>query len=138
LILADKESKALQAKAKTEVTAPAEQTRPGLVFTPAVDIFETDKEITLLADMPGVKAEGLNIDIRENILTLDGDVKSPEGPDEVDVLREYRTGKYYRQFTLSQVIDQGKIDAAMKDGVLRLRLPKVEAATPRKIAVKAK
>ena len=133
----DKESKALQAKEKTEVATPAEQTRPGLVFTPAVDIFETEKEITLLADMPGVKAGDLNIDLRDNVLNLDGDVKSPEGADEVDVIREYQTGKYYRQFTLSQVIDQGKIDAALKDGVLRLSLPKVEAATPRKIAVKS-
>jgi HSP20 family molecular chaperone IbpA len=135
--MADTESKALQAKEKAEVTAPAEQTRPGLVFTPAVDIFETDKEITLLADMPGVKAADLNIDLHENVLSLDGEVKSPEGDGEVDIIREYRTGKYYRQFTLSQVIDQAKIDAEMKDGVLRLRLPKVEAATPRKIAVKS-
>jgi len=131
------ESKTLQAKEKAEVTTPAEQTRPGLVYTPAVDIFETEKEITLLADMPGVQAGDLNIDLRENVLTLDSDVKSPEGADEVDVIREYRTGKYYRQFTLSQVIDQAKIDAELKDGVLRLRLPKVEAATPRKIAVKS-
>ena len=133
----DTKSKALQAKGKAEVTTPAEQTRPGLVFTPAVDIFETDNEITLLADMPGVQAGDLNIDLRENVLTLDSDVKKPEGSDEVDVIREYRTGKYYRQFTLSQVIDQTKIDAELKDGVLRLRLPKVEAATPRRIAVKS-
>jgi HSP20 family protein len=135
--MADTESKALQAKEKAEVTTPAEQTRPGAVFTPAVDIFETDKEITLLADMPGVKTDCLNIDLHENVLSLDGDVQSPEGGDERDVFREYRTGKYYRQFTLSQMIDQSKIEAVMKDGVLRLRLPKVEAATPRKIAVKA-
>ena len=135
--MADTESKALQAKEKAEVTTPAEQTRPGAVFTPAVDIFETDKEITLLADMPGVKTDCLNIDLHENVLSLDGDVQSPEGGDERDVFREYRTGKYYRQFTLSQMIDQSKIEAAMKDGVLRLRLPKVEAAKPRKIAVKA-
>jgi HSP20 family molecular chaperone IbpA len=135
--MADTESKALQAKEKAEVTTPAEQTRPGLVFTPAVDIFETEKEITLLADMPGVKAGDLNIDLNENVLTLDGEVESPEGSDEADVIREYQTGKYYRQFTLSQVIDQSKIDAEMKGGVLRLRLPKVEAATPRKITVKS-
>jgi HSP20 family molecular chaperone IbpA len=135
--MAETDSKALQVKEKAEVTTPAEQTRPGLVFTPAVDIFETEKEITLLADMPGVKSEDLNIDLRENMLTLDGDAKSPEGAGEVDVIREYRTGKYYRQFTLSQVIDQTKIDAELKDGVLRLRLPKVEAATPRRIAVKS-
>ena len=135
--MTDTESKALQAKEKAEVTTPAEQTRPGLVFTPAVDIFETEKEITLLADMPGVKAGDLNIDLNENVLTLDGEVESPEGSDEADVIREYQTGKYYRQFTLSQVIDQSKIDAEMKDGVLRLKLPKVEAATPRKITVKS-
>ncbi len=135
--MAATESKALQAKEKTEVTTPAEQTRPGAVFTPAVDIFETEKDITLLADMPGVKADSLNIDLHENVLSLEGDVQSPEGGDEMDVFREYRTGKYYRQFTLSQVIDQSKIEAAMKDGVLRLRLPKVEAATPRKIAVRS-
>jgi len=135
--MADTESKALQAKEKAEVTTPAEQTRPGLVFTPAVDIFETEKEITLLADMPGVKAGDLNIDLNENVLTLDGEVKSPEGNDEMDVIREYHTGKYYRQFTLSQVIDQAKINAQLKDGVLRLTLPKIEAATPRKITVKS-
>ena len=135
--MAESESNALQAREKTEVAAPAEQTRPGVIFTPAVDIFETDKEITLLADMPGVKAADLNIDLHENVLTLQGDVRAPEAPNETDIIREYLTGKYYRQFTLSQVIDQGKIDAAIQDGVLRLRLPKVEAATPRRITVKA-
>ena len=128
--------KALQAKEKSAVTTPAEQTTPGPVFTPAVDIFETEKELTLLADMPGGKAGDLMIDLHDNMLTLNGDVKSPEGSSEADVIREYRTGKYYRQFTLSKAIDQARIDAEMKDGVLRLRLPKVEAATPRKIAVK--
>jgi len=135
--MADTESKALQAKEKAEVTTAAEQTRPGLVFTPAVDIFETDKEITLLADMPGVKTDNLNIDLRDNVLTLDGEVKSPEADKEVDVFREYRTGKYYRQFNLSELIDQANIDAQLKDGVLRLTLPKVEAAKPRQISVKA-
>jgi HSP20 family molecular chaperone IbpA len=133
--MADSGSKALQAKEKAEVSTPAEQTRPGLVFTPAVDIFETDKEITLLADMPGVKAGDLDIDLHDNVLTLNAEVQAPEGDGELDVIREYRTGKYYRQFTLSQVIDQAKIMAELKDGVLRLRLPKVEAAQPRKIAV---
>ena len=134
--MADTKSKTLQAKEKKEVTHPAEQTRPGRVFTPAVDIFETDKEITLLADMPGVKAKDLNIDLHKDVLTLNGDVDPPEGANEGDVIREYRMGKYYRQFTLSQVIDQSRIEAELKDGVLRLRLPKVEAATPRKITVR--
>jgi HSP20 family molecular chaperone IbpA len=135
--MTDKKDKALQAKEKAEVAGPTEQTRPGLVFTPEVDIFETDKDITLLADMPGVKAENLSIDLRENVLTLDGEVKAIETEKEVDVFREYQTGKYYRQFNISEMIDQKNIDAELKDGVLRLTLPKVESAKPRQITVKA-
>ncbi len=134
--MAEKERKDLQAREKAQVSTPAEQTRPGPIFTPAVDIFETDQEITVLADMPGVKAKDLAIDLRENTLTLSGDVESPERETEEEVFREYRTGNYYRQFTLSDVIDQSKIEAALKDGVLRLRLPKVQAAAPRTIPVK--
>lgn len=135
--MAETESKALQAKGKTEVSSPAEQMRPGRVFTPDVDIFETEKEMTLLADMPGVKPQDLSIDLSDSILTLSGDVQPVEGEKETDVFREYDTGKYFREFTLSDIIDQSKIEAVLKDGVLRLALPKVEKATPRKIAVKA-
>jgi len=131
------ESKELQAKAKHEVATPAEQTRPGLVFTPEVDIFETDQEITLLADMPGVAADQVTIDLRDGVLTINGDVKPWEGPEETDVLVEFEIGKYYRQFTLSDAIDQDKIDAKLEDGVLRLTLPKAQKAVPRQIAVKA-
>jgi len=130
------ETKEIQAKEKQEVSVPAEQTKPGPVFAPAVDIFETEKEITLLADFPGVKSEDLNIDLRDNVLTLTGDVTPLEGAEE-DLLIEYEIGRYFRQFTLSEVIDQSRIDAQLNDGVLRLILPKVEKATPRKISVKA-
>ena len=135
--MTESEARALEVKEKAEVSNMAEQTTTGLVFTPDVDIFETEKELTLLADMPGVRAEDLNIDLKENVLTLNGDVKNPEGENEVVLLGEYRTGKYYRQFNISEIINQEKIEAAMNDGVLRLTLPKVEAAKPRKIAVKA-
>jgi HSP20 family molecular chaperone IbpA len=91
----------------------------------------------LLADLPGVKAKDLKIDLNNNVLTLTADETLPEGSGEKDVFREYRTGRYYRQFTLSDTIDQSKIEAVLKDGVLRLALPKVEAATPRKITIKA-
>ncbi|MFO7785112.1 MAG: Hsp20/alpha crystallin family protein [Thermodesulfobacteriota bacterium] len=130
-------TKALQAREKEEVATPAEQTVPGPTFTPAVDIFETDKALTLVADMPGVKTEDLSIDLHENILSFTGDVIAPEKEGELDVYREYRTGRYVREFTLGELIDQDKIDAELKDGVLRLTLPKVEEAKPRKITVKA-
>jgi HSP20 family protein len=135
--MTESETKSLQAKEKKEVAAPAEVTKPGLVFNPAVDIFETERELTLLADLPGVKAKDLKIDLKDDVLTLTATETPLEGPGEKDVFREYRTGRYYRQFSLSDTIDQSKIDAVLKDGVLRLTLPKVEAATPRKIAVKA-
>jgi HSP20 family molecular chaperone IbpA len=131
------DSKDIKVREKQELATPAEQTTPGAVFTPQVDIFETEKEITLLADMPGVKADKLNIDLRESILTITGDIEPVESASEEDVLIEYETGRFYRQFTLSEVIDQNKIDAKLGDGVLRLTLPKVEKATPRKIAIKA-
>ena len=135
--MTEAEIKAIQAKGKAQVTGPAEHTRPGVVFTPAVDIFETEKELTLLADMPGVKAEDLNIDLRENVLTLDGEVKLPEPTNEEIVFQEYRIGKYSRQFNLTEIIDQSKIEAELKHGVLRLTLPKAEAAKPRTIKVKS-
>ena len=130
------ENKEIQAREKQESPASAELTKPGPVFVPAADIFETENEITLLADMPGVKAEDVNIDLRENILTLEGDATPPENIGGEDILREYEIGKYYRQFTLSESIDQQKIEAGLNDGVLRLTLPKVEKASPRKIMVK--
>jgi len=134
--MAESDSKELKVREKQEVASPAEQTTPGLVFTPAVDIFETEKEITLLADMPGVKADDLSIDLRENTLTLSANVEPVRGADEELLLGEYESGRYYRQFTLGEVINQEKIDARLTDGVLRLSLPKVEKATPKKIAVK--
>jgi len=130
-------SKELQLKEKQEVSSLVEQTRPGLVFTPAVDIFETDQQITLLADMPGVVTEDISIDLREGVLTIAGEVKPWEKADEEDVLVEFEIGKYYRQFVLSEAIDQGKIDAQLSDGVLKLALPKSAKAQPRKIAVTA-
>jgi len=137
LAMADTQSKELKVREKQEVSSPVEQTTPGLVFTPAVDIFETEKEITLLADMPGVKADDLVIDLRDNTLTLSADIASVDNTEEAEILVEYETGRYYRQFTLGELINQENIDARLNDGVLRLSLPKVEKATPKKIAVKA-
>lgn len=134
--MAETDTRALKAREKREVPVTAERTKPGPTFTPAIDIFETDREITLVADIPGVKADNLHIGLRDNTLTLAGEVEAPEGQGEVDVLREYDTGKYLREFTLSEMIDQSKIEAELKDGVLRLRLPKVEAVSPRKVTVK--
>lgn len=122
---------------KKEEAAGAEPTRPGVVFTPAVDILESEGEIVMLADMPGVRADGLNIDLRDNVLSIEGHVGDAVRSSERTMLREYETGSYRREFRLTKLIDQDKIDAALKDGVLRLTLPKAEAARPRRIEVRS-
>lgn len=122
---------------KRESQDLAEQTREGRVFTPDVDIFENEEGITVMADMPGVRPDNLSIDLREGVLSLTGRVDSPESEHETDVLREYEVGTFFRQFSLPEAVDQTKIDARLTDGVLRLLLPKAEAARPRKIRVKA-
>ena len=131
------DSKALRVKDKQEVATSAEQTRPGVVFTPDVDIFENDHQITLLADMPGVASEDITIDLHDNVLNISGDVKPFENNNESDVLVEFQIGRYSRQFTVSEVTDQGRIEAKHEDGVLRLTLPKAEKAIPRQIPVTA-
>jgi HSP20 family protein len=134
ITMADKE---LQVREKQELQAEAEHTRQGLVFTPTVDIFESDKDITVLADMPGVATDGVTIDLQNNELKISGEVEVQGSEKERYLLREYHTGRFHRHFTLSDRIDQSKISASMKDGVLRLVLPKAEKAKPKRIEVKA-
>ena len=130
--MADKE---LQVQEKRELQADAEQTRPGLVFTPALDIFESEEAITLLADMPGVASDAVTIDLQDDELKLTGEVEPQGSKNETYLVREYEIGRFHRHFSISDRIDQNKISATMKDGVLKLVLPKVEKAKPRKIEV---
>jgi HSP20 family molecular chaperone IbpA len=132
--MADRE---LQVREKKELQSDTEQTRPGAVFTPAVDIFESGEEITLLADMPGVTSDGVSIDLHNDELKVSGEVEPQGSENEAHLIREYETGRFHRHFTLSDRVDQERISASMKDGVLRLVLPKVEKAKPRRIEVKA-
>ncbi|MGA7563488.1 MAG: Hsp20/alpha crystallin family protein [Desulfobaccales bacterium] len=129
--------KELQAKAKAEAPAKGERVRPGRVFLPAVDIFETPEALVMVADMPGVAADKVTVDLRDNHLVISGEVAAPLGQGETMVDQEYFTGDFIREFQLGSLINQAKIEAVMKDGVLRLVLAKVERAKPRKIAVKA-
>ena len=132
--MSDKE---IQVRNKRELESEAERTKPGPVFVPAVDIFESEAAITLLADIPGVSSENVSIDLHENQLTLSGEVEPLISEKEGYLLQEFETGTFHRQFTLSDRIDQKAITATVKDGVLRLVLPKAEKAKPRKIEVKA-
>ena len=111
--------------------------RPAAGVFPLINLTENKENYYIRAELPGVEAKNLNVDLRDNTLTLTGMIEPVEVPDEEDIPVEYEVGTYYRQFALSEVIDQSKIDAQLNDGVLRLHLPKVEKATPRQITVKA-
>ena len=132
--MSDKE---LQVRDKQELQTDTEHTRPGPVFIPAVDIFESDDNITLLADMPGVNTDHVSIDLHNGQLTILGEVEPHSSENERLLFKEYETGRFHRAFNLSDTIDQNKISATMKDGVLRLVLPKAEKAKPKSIPVKA-
>ena len=119
-----------------QVASDTEATHTGPLVAPPVDIYENGKSITLLADMPGVSPEHLEIDLNEGVLTITGRVAPPDKAQEEVVLREYRPATFQRKFTLSQTVDQARIEARLEDGVLHLELPKVEKAQPRKIQVK--
>ena len=121
---------------KMEVSAEGEPTYEGQTFTPAVDIYEDPTRLVVLADMPGVPLKKVAVDLKEGLLTISGEAAGPEGEETV-LYEEYRVGRFLRQFRLSDVIDQGKIEATMKDGVLKLVLPKVGPARPKKIEVKS-
>jgi HSP20 family protein len=126
--------KDLQAKEKVELQTVAESTRDVPSYIPAVDIYESPEALTLVADMPGVGPEGVAIDVHDNQLTLRGTVSTEREKERV-LLQEYGVGDYSREFTLGRMIDQSKIEASMKHGVLTLTLPKAEAIRPRKITV---
>lgn len=130
--MADQELQAMEKQAVASETG--EFTREGTYFSPAVDIFDTEKELVLLADMPGVDAEHVEIDLREDTLTILGRV--PHESDQGQALmEEYKTGNYFRTFRITEIVDRTKITASISDGVLKLVLPKVAKAVPRKIPI---
>jgi HSP20 family molecular chaperone IbpA len=115
----------------------AEQTSPHKHYTPIADIVESEDKLILVADMPGVKHDGVDITLEQNVLTIYGHVEQPEFPGYSLTYSEYGIGSYKRVFALSNEIDGDGIQASVKNGVLKLILPKSERAMPRKIAVQA-
>ncbi|MDA8106018.1 MAG: Hsp20/alpha crystallin family protein [Nitrospiraceae bacterium] len=122
-------------KKEVETKEGIERTRTRKVYTPAVDIIEKKGEIVVVADMPGVDEKSLDVTLERNVLTLYGRVEPaiPEG--HRLIASEYGIGDYQRVFALSDEIDRDRIRAIVKNGVLRLVLPKAESAKTRKIAV---
>jgi len=122
-------------KQEEKHTLTREDTRSaGRVFVPAVDIFESDEELTLVADMPGVAKDGLDINLEKGVLTINGEV-SLESRGK-SLLRELPAANYYRQFKLSEHIDAERTSAELSNGVLTLTIPKAESARPQRIEIR--
>lgn len=124
---------------KEELTAPedTERTRECRCFVPRADIYEVDDQIVIVADVPGVDENSVEVTLEKNVLTINAYVDPVEMEGFAPIFAEYEVGDYQRSFRLSNEIDREKIQATIKDGVLRLYLPKAAAAQARKISVKA-
>jgi HSP20 family molecular chaperone IbpA len=116
--------------------ASVERTRSGQTYSPRFDIWETDDELVLYGDLPGVSAETLDIQFENRVLTIHGKV-APRHSDINFLYGEYGIGDFHRTFTIGEAIASDKISAELDNGVLTLHLPKTEAVKPRRIEVKS-
>ena len=131
------ENREIEAREKAELVT--EDTRPGLVFRPDVDILERSDAFVIHADMPGANEETVDIHLEKGLLTLNARLATSATPPETapPVYAEYRSGGYHREFRISEDIDPAGVSAKMKDGVLELLLPKAARTQPRRITVEA-
>ncbi|MBQ3643059.1 MAG: Hsp20/alpha crystallin family protein [Candidatus Riflebacteria bacterium] len=115
--------------------AKREETRePESYITPVTDIYEEDKGLYMMVDLPGVDQDGLKLSVEEGVLTIEGHVKRSDNKEYL--IREFEPSNYYRQFELSEAVDQEGINAELKNGVLNIFLPRAKAVQPRTIEVK--
>jgi HSP20 family protein len=126
----------LQVQQKREVDKGQEATTPMRAFMPNADIFETEDALTLVLEMPGVDRDNIDISVENGVLTVEGKINLGKYEGLQPVYGEYNVGPYRRSFRISSQIDQDKINAEMRDGVITLVLPKAEEAKPRRIEVR--
>ena len=129
------DSQELQVQQKRQVEKKTEGTTPARVFVPVTDIFETPESLTVVLEMPGVDRNGIHASVEDDVVTIEGRIDFTKYEGMRPVYTEYNVGHYARSFEISNKIDQSKISAQIKDGVVTIVLPKVEQAKPRKIQV---
>jgi HSP20 family protein len=125
----------LQVQQKREVEKKQESTVPARSFMPTADIYEANDALTVVLEMPGVDKGNVDINVEADVLSIEGRLDFSKYEGMQPVYTEYNVGHYRRSFSLSSKIDQAKISAEMKDGVLTVTLPKAEEARPRKITI---
>jgi HSP20 family protein len=124
-------------KQEVEMTEGSERTRSRRAYIPAASIYETNESVVVIADLPGADEKSVDITLEKNELTINGYVKPYQPEGYTLAYGEYETGDYRRTFILSDEVERNKIEASVKDGVLRLVLPKAVDRQARKITVKA-
>ena len=132
--MADKQE--LQVQEKREVEKAQEQTRPMRAFLPTADIFETEDALTVVLEMPGVDRNNIDVNVENGVLMIEGRIDFSKYEGLQPVYSEYNIGPFRRSFRISSRIDQDKIKAEMRDGIITLTLPKAEEAKPRRIEVR--
>jgi len=115
----------------------AQHAQQATYFTPLVDVIETGDGFTFLADLPGVKADDVDVRYENNVLTIAGRVPPRQAPGTGYLWREYGVGHFYRSFTLNTPIHADGITAELRNGELKLYAPKAESAKVRKIEIKS-
>ena len=126
----------LQVQKKRQQETREEATIPARIFVPDADIYESEDILTVILEMPGVARDNVKVGVEDGVLKVEGQLDLSKYQGLRPLYTEYNIGHYARTFQLSSKIDQNRITASMKDGVLSLTLPKVEEAKPRKIEVK--
>lgn len=116
-------------------SAPEPPAEPRLLFNPPIDIYETPDGLVLYADLPGVTAEGLDLQVQDSRLTLFGRVQQRDPVARQVLHQEYQVGDFLRSFILSDEVDHDRIQAKLTNGVLRVELPRAPRAKPRRIEV---
>ena len=125
----------LQVQPKREVDKAQEATTPMRAYMPTADIFETEGALIVVLEMPGVSKDNIDVNVENGLLTVEGRIDFTKYEGLRPVYSEYNVGPYRRSFRISSQIDQSKISAEMRDGVVTLSLPKAEKAKPRRIEI---
>ncbi len=125
----------LQVQKKREIENKQESTVPARLFVPVADIYEAPDALSVILEMPGVQKSDVAVNVEDGVLSVEARIDLSKYQGLQPLYTEYNIGHYARSFRLSSKIDQNKIAAEMKDGVLSLRLPKVEEAKPRTIKI---
>jgi HSP20 family molecular chaperone IbpA len=129
-------AKEIKVRESADEAVVPERVETGPLFAPQVDIIERAESMVILADMPGVSKDKVEVVLENEVLTIEGEVEQTEQPGTHVHVREYDVGNFHRCFTVGEGLDPAGVEATMKDGVLRLVIPKTRAHQARRIEIK--